>query len=134
MSPKRSEIGPNAPQERQVESISSSEQSKGISTNCNYPPPPPSSRAKPDKPSGLMNVISISDNHKPPTPTVYTDIHTVGLVGNCREQGHSKSPSPRQRLSDIASIRMAVSREKPHRQEPYFPFQVNYGFLNGIAA
>ena len=52
-------------------------------------PPPPSSRAKPDKPSGLMNVISISDNHKPPTPTVYTEFHTVGLVGNCREQGHS---------------------------------------------
>ena len=52
--------------------------------------------------------IKYSDNLNPPTPTVYTDIHTVGPEVNCREQGHRESPSSRQRLSDIAGICLAA--------------------------
>ena len=58
-------------QERQVESISMSEQSKALVLTAKIHPPP-SSWAKPDKSNGLMNVKSKSGNHNPPTPTVYT--------------------------------------------------------------
>ena len=52
--------------------------------------------------------IKYSVKLNPPTPTVYTVIHTVGPEVNCKEQGHRKSPSSGQRLSDIAGICLAA--------------------------
>ena len=66
---------------------------------------PPLFWAKPGTSSWVGECdIKYSVKLNPPTPTVYTVIHTVGPEVNCKEQGHRESPSSEQRLSDIAGI------------------------------
>ena len=85
-------------------------------------PPPSLLWAKPGTPRWVGECdIKYSVKLNPPMPTVYTVIHTVGPEVNCKEQGHRKSPSSGQRLSDIAGICLAAGVGRRNQERSPLP-------------